>query len=116
MEWEGNSGVHEDPRQALESQGWGPGGRNQPSPCGPAPLPTEEGAAREAPRGVLEVDRNPGGGLGRPGGAQGLELICLGLVGMLFGQPDLTCQQLESEVSWGLAASLAITRACISTS
>lgn len=42
--------------------------------------------------------------------------ICLGLVRMLFGQPDLTCQQLESEVSWGLEASLAITRACISTS
>lgn len=45
-----------------------------------------------------------------------LQIICLGFVGVLFGPPDGTCQQLQSEVSWGLEASLAITRACIATS
>lgn len=68
--------------------------------------------------GSVQSRRRPrrhGLGLG-VGFRQELGIICLGLVGVLLGQPDSTCQQLESEVSWGLGASSAIARARISTS
>lgn len=77
----------------------------------------------EDPLGGLEVDCDPGGlgGTGQWGVGWGMrvqepELTSLGSDGMmLLGQPHRTCQQAESEVSWGLEASLAITRARIST-
>ena len=69
----------------------------------------------------LEVDCDPGGlrGAGRWGAGRGMCVQEPELTGsdgmMLLGQPHRTCQQAESEVSWGLEASLTITRACIST-
>lgn len=52
-----------------------------------ARLSMEEGQPGDDPWGVLEVDCDPEERLGGTG-VQELEIICLGLVGMLFGQPD----------------------------